>query len=93
MKTISFMEVYMQVIKPTKQEVFDELRKNIGCCWLGGAGCQCRTRQLGQCFKETEKNLTKTILTDEEIKAGQARNAAAMKAIEDMLNSAFGDVL
>ena len=29
----------MQVIKPTKQEVFDELRKNIGCCWLGGAGC------------------------------------------------------
>lgn len=93
MKIISFMEVCMQVIKPTKQEVFDELRKNIGCCWLGGAGCQCRTRQLGQCFKETEKNLTKTILTDEEIKAGQARNAAAMKAIEDMLNSAFGDVL
>ena len=83
----------MQVIKPTKQEVFDELRKNIGCCWLGGAGCQCRTRQLGQRFKNKKKNLTKTILTGEEIKAGQARNAAAMKAIEDMLNSAFGDVL
>ena len=83
----------MQVIKPTKQEVFDELRKNIGCYWLGGAGCQCRTRQLGQCFKETEKHLTKTILPGEEIKEGQARNAAAMKAIKDMLNSAFGDVL
>ena len=92
MKTISFMEVCMQVIKPTKQEVFDELRKNIGCCWLGGAGCQCRNRQLGQCFKETENNLTKTILTGEEVKAGQARNAAAMKEIEDILNSAFGDV-
>lgn len=82
----------MQVVKPTKQEVFDELRKNIGCCWLGGAGCQCHSRQLSQCFKATEKNLTKTILTGEEIKAGQARNAAAMKEIEDMLNSAFGDV-
>lgn len=91
MKTISFMEVCMQVIKPTKQEVFDELRKNIGCCWLGGAGCQCCNRQLGQCFKETENNLTRTILTGDEIKAGQARNAAAMKEIEDMLNSAFGD--
>lgn len=82
----------MQVVNPTKQEVFDELRKNIGCCWLGGAGCQCRSRQLGQCFKEAEKNLTKMILTDEEIKAGQARNAAAMKDISDMLNSTFGDV-
>lgn len=92
MKTISFMEVCMQVVKPTKQEVFDELKKNIGCCWLGGIGCQCRTRQLGQCFKETENNLTRTILTGQEIKAGQARNAAVMKEIEDMLNSAFGDV-
>lgn len=92
MKTISFMEVYMQVIKPTKQEVFRELRQFTGCCWLGGTGCECRSRQLGICYKEAEQRLTKTILTDEEIKAGQARNAAAMKEIEDMLNSAFGDV-
>lgn len=83
----------MQVIKPTKQEVFDELRKNIGCCWLGGTGCQCDSRQLGQCFKETENKLIRTILTDEEIKAGQARNAAAMKEIKDMLNATFGGAL
>lgn len=83
----------MQVGNPTKQEVFDELRRNIGCCWLGGTGCQCHSRQLGQCFKETERSLTKTILTDEEIKEGQARNAVAMKEIKDMLNSAFGDAL
>lgn len=83
----------MQVVKPTKQEVFDELIKNIGCCWLGGTGCQCRSYQLVQCFKETERSLTKTILTDEEIKAGQARNEAAMKDIEDMLNSTFGGAL
>ena len=81
----------MQVVKPTKQEVFDELRKNIGCCWLGGIGCQCHNRQLGQCFQETERQLTKTVLTGEEIKEGQARNAAAMREIKNILNSIFGD--
>lgn len=81
----------MQVIKPTKQEVFKELRQFTGCCWLGGTGCECRSRQLGICYKEAEQRLTKTILTDEEIKQAQEKNQKSMDAITNALNELFGD--
>lgn len=80
----------MQVIKPTKQEVFRELRQFTGCCWLGGTGCECRSRQLGICYKEAEQRLTKTILTDEEIKQAQEQNQKSMDAITNALNELFG---
>lgn len=80
----------MEKIEPTKKQVFDELRYSIGCCWLGGTGCQCYIRQLYYCFNETKKRLTKTEYTEEEIKEAQARNAEAMDNIKKALDNFHG---
>ena len=79
----------MEIIKPTKKQVFDDLRKNTGCCWLGGSKCHCYSRQLCDCYNDTERRLTKTILTEEEIKAGQEQNAKAMREIDNILHELF----
>ena len=70
---------------PTKKQVFDELRYNTGCCWLGGSGCHCCSRQLYQCFNEMKERLTRTEYTEEEIAEAQKRNAKAMQDIEQAL--------
>ena len=80
----------MQVVKPTKKEVFTDLRKATGCCWLGGNACHCYSRQLAHCYAETERSLTKTILTDEEISQAQEQNKRSMDAITNALNELFG---
>lgn len=80
----------MEKIEPTKKQVFDELRYSTGCCWLGGTGCQCYSRQLCYCFNETKKRLTKTEYTEEEIKEAQARNAEAMDNIKKALDNFHG---
>lgn len=79
----------MEIIKPTKKQVFDDLRKNTGCCWLGGNQCHCYSRQLCACYNDTERRLTKTILTEEEIKAQQQQNAKAMREIDNILHELF----
>lgn len=63
----------MEVIKPTKQEVFNSLRNN-GCIWLGGHGCQCHNRQLKNCYEEEEQRLTKELKTESEIKRNIEQN-------------------
>ena len=39
-----------------KKEVFSRLCKD-GCCWLGGHGCECYSRQLKLCYSEMEKRI------------------------------------
>lgn len=78
----------MKVKKPSKQEVFNSLRA-FGCCWLGGQGCECKSRQLSSCYKAEEIRLTKTMLTEEEIKAAKANNAKAMNELDELLNECF----
>ena len=80
----------MEKIEPTKKQVFEELRCGKGCCWLGGHNCHCYSRQLKQCFEEKKKSLTKTILTEEEIKEAQSRNAEAMDNIKKALDNFYG---
>lgn len=78
----------MKVIVPTKQEVFNSLRA-FGCCWLGGQGCECKSRQLSECYKAEEKRLTKTLLTEEEIEQAKENNKAAMDELYEMLDECF----
>lgn len=80
----------MKVIKPTKKEVFDSLRAS-GCCWLGGHGCTCYSRQLKQCYHEEEKRLKKTVYAEDEIKQMQIENQKAMQEIEKAIKAAFED--
>lgn len=79
----------MTVVTPTKQEVFNSLRA-FGCCWLGGQGCECKSRQLSECYKAEETRLTKTVLTGEEIKRAKEINRKAMEELSEMLNECFG---
>lgn len=74
----------MKITKPTKGEVFQELRA-IGCCWLGGSGCHCYSRQIKQCYEEAEKRLTKKTLTDEEIQQAQKKHDETWKQINEMI--------
>lgn len=80
----------MQVIKPTKKEVFNYLRKTTGCCWLGGAGCQCKSRQLSNCYADAEKQLTKTIKTPEEIQQDQKEHEQFLNDINNILDELAG---
>lgn len=75
----------MKVIKPTKKQVFDELRNN-GCCWVGGSGCECKSRQLKPCYQETEKFLTKIEKTPEEIRQDIEHNQKVVNGYFDLLN-------
>ena len=79
----------MTVIAPTKQEVFNSLRA-FGCVWLGGQGCECKSRQLSECYKAEEKRLTKTILDDVEIERAKENSRKAMDELSEMLNECFG---
>ena len=78
----------MKEIKPTTKEVFDELRKE--CCWLGGTGCECKSRQLKYCYNETEMRLTRIAKTPEEIQQEIEHNQQAMREIDNLLDEVFG---
>lgn len=75
----------MTIIKPTKEEVFNALRRN-GCCWLGGHGCQCYSRSLKQCFNDEKNRMTKVVYTQEEIAQAQEENNRAMEDINKALD-------
>lgn len=76
----------MQIIKPDKKEVFKHLRTCTGCMWLGGIGCGCHSKsQMRYCFDNVAKQLTETILTDEEILEGRAQNEKAMNDLHIIL--------
>lgn len=74
----------MEIIKPTKQQVFNSLRQN-GCCWLGGHGCECYSRQLSTCFADEEARLTKSIPSAEEIAQSQAAHEDLWRDILNLI--------
>lgn len=80
----------MKYVSPSINEVYNSLRAS-GCCWLGGKGCECYSRQLKQCYQAEEKRLTKTVYTDDEIKQMQIENQKAMAEINEAINAAFND--
>lgn len=78
----------MKIIKPDKKEVFEHLRTQTGCTWLGGSKCRCHSKsQMRYCFDDTVKQLTKTILTDAEILESQAKNEKAMNDLHIILDN------
>ena len=82
----------MKEIKPTKQEVFAELRKQ-GCCWLVGMGkgCECYSRQLYHCYADAERRLTRHEYTEEEIAEARKDHEKTMRDIKSMLDELFGN--
>ena len=81
----------MKEIKPTKQEVFAELRR-AGCRWLVGMGkgCECYSRQLVHCYADAEKRLTRHEYTAEEIEAAQIECGKVQEDIDKLLAEVFG---
>lgn len=79
----------MKEIKPTKKQVLDELRSGCGCCWLGGSGCECKSRQIKVCYEEAEKRLTKTEKTPEEIKQDIEHNQKVTQGYFDLLDELY----
>lgn len=75
----------MEKIEPTHEEIMAAL----DCCyysrWHKGI-CECRSpNQFKSCYEAAKKRLTRTVLTEEEIKKGQEANAKAMLDIERAL--------
>ena len=82
----------MERIEPTQREIMGEL----DCCyysrWHKGM-CECkRPNQFESCYEAAKKRLTKTVLTEEEIKQEQKINAKAMLDIERALAIFHGEV-
>ena len=72
----------MKKIEPTHKEIMAEL----DCCyysrWHKGI-CECKSsNQFKSCYEAAKKRLTRTVLTEEEIKKGQEANAKVMLDIE-----------
>lgn len=74
----------MITIRPTKQQVFNSLREK-GCCWIGGHGCECYSRQICQCYAEEEARLTKSEPSAAEIKQAQEDNERVWREIWDLI--------
>lgn len=75
----------MKIVEPTHKEVMEDL----DCCyysrWHKGI-CGCKSpNQFKSCYEAAKKRLTRTVLTEEEIKKGQEANAKAMLDIERAL--------
>lgn len=82
----------MRGIEPSHQEIMQYL----DCCyysrWHKGI-CECKSpNQFKSCYEAAKKQLTKTVLTEEEIKRGQEANAKAMLDIERALAILCGEV-
>ena len=81
----------MERIEPTHKEIMAEL----DCCyysrWHRGI-CECKSpNQFKNCYEAAKKRLTKTVLTEEEIKREQKANAKAMLDIERALATFHGE--
>lgn len=76
----------MVKIEPPHKEIMQYL----DCCFYGKwhkGQCECHNKaQFKDCYEAAKAQLTKTVLTDEEIKQGQERNAKAMDAIDEALS-------
>lgn len=81
----------MEKIEPTHKEIMAEL----DCCyysrWHKGI-CECKSpNQFKNCYEAAKKRLTRTGLTEEEIKQGQEANTKAMLEIERALAIFHGE--
>lgn len=81
----------MKKIEPTHKEIM----KYLDCCyysrWHKGI-CECKNpNQFKSCYEAAKKQLTKTVLTEEEIIQKQKANAKAMLNIERALATFHGE--
>lgn len=81
----------MGKIEPTHKEIMAEL----DCCYYSRwhkCICECKSpNQFKSCYEAAKKRLTRTVLTEEEIKKGQEANAKAMLDIERALAIFHGE--
>lgn len=75
----------MEKIEPSHKEIMQYL----DCCYYGywhKGICECHDpHQFKSCYEFAKKRLTRTVLTEEEIRQGQERNAKAMADIDKAL--------
>lgn len=81
----------MKIVEPTHKEIMAEL----DCCyysrWHKGI-CECKSpNQFKSCYEAAKKRLTRTVLTEEEIKKGQEINAKVMLDIDRALAILSGE--
>ena len=82
----------MQVIKPTKKEVFEQMKLE-GCTWCGGYGCECHYKiNFKTCFDQTEKRLSRTEYTPEEEAELTRKGNEARAELDAFLEELFGDL-
>ena len=81
----------MEKIEPTHKEIM----KYLDCCYYGywhKGICECKSpNQFKSCYEAAKKRLTRTVLTEEEIKKGQEANTKAMLDIERALAIFHGE--
>lgn len=81
----------MKTIEPTHKEIMDYL----DCCWYGKyhkGQCQCNSKcQFKDCYEQAKTKLTRTELTEEEIKAKQEQNQKTMDEIKKALDGLWGE--
>ena len=81
----------MQVIKPTKKEVFEQMKLE-GCMWFGGYGCECHYKiNFKTCFDQTEKRLSRTEYIPEEEAELTRQGNEARAELDAFLEELFGD--
>lgn len=75
----------MERIEPTHKEIMAELDCFYYSRWHKGI-CECKSpNQFKSCYEAAKKRLTRTVLSEEEIKKGQEANTKAMLDIERAL--------
>lgn len=79
----------MKLIEPTHKEIMMDLDCCYYCRWHKGQ-CECHDpKQFKVCYEEAKKRLTRTELTEEEIRQGQKQNAKSTEAIDNALHEFF----
>ena len=82
----------MERIEPTHKEIMENLDCYYYSRWHKGI-CECKSpNQFKSCYEAANKRLTRTVLTEEEIKKGQEANAKAMLDIERVLAIFHGEI-
>lgn len=81
----------MKIVEPTHKEIMEDLDCYYYSRWHKGI-CECRSpNQFKSCYEAAKKRLTRTVLTEEEIKQRQEANAKAMLEIERALAILSGE--
>ena len=79
----------MTIIEPSHKEIIQYLDCCYYSCWHKGQ-CECHMpSQFKDCYEQAKKRLTRHILTDEEIRQAQEKNAKAMADMDGILHELF----